>query len=53
MDTDATISLVSKDQWQPRKLGGTSLSSSDILAEAASNSHAYWGFGQNHQECAI
>ena len=34
----ASTSLVSKDQWQPLKLDDTSLSPSDIVAEAANNS---------------
>ena len=38
VDTGVSISLVSKDQWQPLKLEGTSLSPSDIVAEAANNS---------------
>ena len=38
VDTGASISLVSKDQWQPLKLDDTPLSPSDIVAEAANNS---------------
>ncbi|CAB4032467.1 zinc knuckle [Paramuricea clavata] len=38
VDTGASISLVSKDQWQPLKLDDTPLFPSDIVAEAANNS---------------
>ena len=38
VDTGASISLISKDQWQSLKLDNTPLSPSDIVAEAANNS---------------
>ncbi|CAB3986622.1 Transposon Ty3-G Gag-Pol poly [Paramuricea clavata] len=38
VDTGASISLVSKDRWQPLKLDDTPLFPSDIVAEAANNS---------------
>ena len=38
VDTGASISLVSRDEWQLLKENNSSLTPSDIVAEAANNS---------------